>query len=330
MKEMKNYTIFCHGDCDGMISGSLALAANPGARIWLTNPVNLDNDLRKQRKHLDRIVITDIALNEQSLKEIFKEMKRLQKEGTEIIYIDSHPLPDELTADEIPADIVVYRDEGSASELTYLHYEEQLSWKHKYLAAVGSIGDYETETLFARTVMRDYDPRSIAFQSALLVQAIGEAPSINYLQFKKQLIERLALGIFPSELNNLVEQAVRASRVEHSVIDFVQKNVKKGEKIGYIFDLPTGKGFVGKGALFAATAAKKPVGVCGNSYSDKISMSIRRRDNKIDLNKITRIASKKANGSGGGHPSAAGATIKKKKIEEFLKYLDYEIEKINH
>ena len=44
---MKNTIILCHGDCDGMTSGAIALAANPGARIWLTRPIQLDDDLKK-------------------------------------------------------------------------------------------------------------------------------------------------------------------------------------------------------------------------------------------------------------------------------------------
>ena len=99
------------------------------------------------------------------------------------------------------------------------------------------------------------------------------------------------------------------------------------QNLGFILDIPTGGGFNGKGALFAATAAEKPVGVCGNSLGDKISISIRRRNPNVDLNAVTRKAAKEADGSGGGHPSAAGATIKKEDWNKFLDLLDYEIKK---
>ncbi|MEA2071763.1 MAG: DHHA1 domain-containing protein [Asgard group archaeon] len=324
---MSRTMILCHGDCDGMISGALALAANPGAKIWLTNPVNLDKALSGINNKLKRIIITDIALNEGSIKDTFKEMKRLKKQGTEIIYIDHHPLPPKIKKKDIPATMVIHEMKGAASELTYLHFADELSWKYKILAAIGAVGDYEMDSLFAQEVMRDYDARSITFQAALLVQSLSEFPSSEYLQFKKSIIERLALGVLPSELNSIVEYALRGSQIETSVREYVHKNARKKKNLGYILDIPTGGGFVGKGALFAASSTNKPVGVCGNSKGDIISISIRRRDNSIDLNKITRNAVDDIGKSGGGHPSAAGATVKQDDWEKFLDLLDYELEK---
>ena len=147
------------------------------------------------------------------------------------------------------------------------------------------------------------------------------------MKMKRSIIERLALGVLPSELNDLVEKALRGSQVEKSVRNFVYENAKKKKLLGYILDIPTGGGFKGKGALFAATATDKPVGVCGNSISDSISMSLRRRDENFDLNVAVRIAAKEVGGTGGGHPSAAGARIKKNKWNKFLDLLDFELKK---
>lgn len=324
---MSDSMIFCHGDCDGIIAGALALAANPGARIWLTNPVNLDNDLRRIDYKLDRIVITDIALNERTMKDTFKEMERLRKKGTEIIYIDHHPLPNNISKKDIPVDVVVRKKKGSSSELTYLHFEKKLTWEHKILAAIGAVGDYETETMFAKEVTRDYDARSIAFQAGIITHALGEIPMSDDLLMKKSMIERFALGVFPNELNNLVEKALRGSMVEKSVRVYVHQNAKAKENLAFILDIPTGGGFNGKGALFAATAKDKSVGVCGNSIGDRISMSIRRRDERIDLNKAAKAAAKEIKGHGGGHVAAAGATIEEDQWDQFLTFLDFEIKK---
>ncbi|HUT81563.1 MAG TPA: DHHA1 domain-containing protein [Candidatus Bathyarchaeia archaeon] len=324
---MNEILIMCHHDCDGLTSGAIALAANPGANIWLTRPISLDDDLKRIKNKLDRIIITDIALNERDYNNVFKEMERLKTLGTEIIYIDHHPFPEGITEKNIPASIVQHELKGCAAELTYLLFEDKLNWKHKFLAAVGSVGDYKMETIFAQEVMNDYDHRSITFQAAIIVQALGEIPIGDDNVLKKSLIERMALGILPSELNDLVERALRGSIVEHAVRDYVHKNAQAKINLGYILDIPTGGGFVGKGALFAATATNKPVGICGNSSSDKISASIRRRDDRIDLNIATRRAALEANGSGGGHPSAAGASIKHNKWNKFLDLLDFEIQK---
>jgi len=310
-----------------MTAGAIALAANPGARLWLTSPVRLDDDLKRVKEKYDEIIITDIALNEKDYRLTFEEMKRLTKMGTKITYIDHHPLPEKVQQKNIPATTVVHQRKGCSAELTYLHFEKQLTWRHKILAAIGAIGDYEMDSLFAKEVMRDYDERSLAFQAAIIVQAGGEIPTAEDNEIKKSVIERLALGMMPSELNNLVGRALRGSAVERMVREYVHKQAEHLKNVGYILDIPTGGGFVGKGALFAAAATDKPVGVCGNSLGEKISMSLRRRDVRVDLNIVTRVAAKGVGGSGGGHPSAAGATIKRTKWKAFLKALDYEIEK---
>ena len=59
--KMEKVLIICHGDCDGLTSGAIALAANHGARIWITNPVRLDNDLRRVKGKEKQVIITDIA-----------------------------------------------------------------------------------------------------------------------------------------------------------------------------------------------------------------------------------------------------------------------------
>ena len=324
---MDKVVIFCHGDCDGLTAGAIALAANKGARIWITNPVRLDDDLRKIKGKEKHVIITDIALNEKSYKDTFAEMRRLEKLGTKITYIDHHPLPVSVTKKSIPASTVVHKTKGCAAELTYLHFEKKLTWQHRILAAIGSIGDYEIDTIFAQEVMRDYDARSLSFQAALIVQALGEISSDDALKIKKSFIERMALGALPSELSNLVDRALRGSYIERLVRTYVHENVGSKKNIGYILDIPTGGGFTGKGALFAATAADKPVGICGNSLGSKISVSIRRRDPNIDLNIAARAVSKESGISGGGHPAAAGASVAPAKWEKFLELLDFEINK---
>ena len=324
---MSETIIMCHGDCDGITSGAIALAANPGAKIWLTNPVSLDDDLRRVKNKIDKVIITDIALNDRSLKKIFAEMERLAKLGAEILYIDHHPLPNGINKNQIPATEVVHRTDGCAAELAYLYFEDKLKLEHKILAAIGAIGDYRMETPFAQEVLRDFDERSISFQAAIIVQSLGEIPEADDLHMKKSVIERLALGMLPSELNNLVERALRGSVVERAVREFVNTHAESKKNLAFILDIPTGGGFNGKGALFAASVEDKPVGVCGNSRGNKISISIRRRNYNIDLNLATRKAAKETKGTGGGHPAAAGATIKYDDWDKFLNLLDFEIQK---
>ena len=54
--------IFTHGDCDGICSGALALAANKNADIYFSNPVSILDDL-DHAKDASRIIVSDIAIN---------------------------------------------------------------------------------------------------------------------------------------------------------------------------------------------------------------------------------------------------------------------------
>ena len=54
--------IFTHGDCDGVCSGALALAANPGARVFFSSPRSILSDL-EEAKGFERLIASDLAIN---------------------------------------------------------------------------------------------------------------------------------------------------------------------------------------------------------------------------------------------------------------------------
>ncbi len=83
--------IFTHGDCDGICSGALALAANQNADIYFSNPVSILDDL-DHAKDASRIIVSDIAINLSFARLLKNKVGQLLKKA-DVIYIDHHPLP---------------------------------------------------------------------------------------------------------------------------------------------------------------------------------------------------------------------------------------------
>jgi RecJ-like exonuclease len=54
--------ILTHGDCDGLCSGAIALAAHRGAKVVFTNPIGLPDDLKGSEDY-DRVIVCDVAID---------------------------------------------------------------------------------------------------------------------------------------------------------------------------------------------------------------------------------------------------------------------------
>jgi len=67
-----NWIILAHGDCDGVCSASLAVAARKDAKIVFTNPANLLSELKRIAE--GNVVILDIALTPRHRDEIVSSM----------------------------------------------------------------------------------------------------------------------------------------------------------------------------------------------------------------------------------------------------------------
>ena len=150
--------ILCHGDSDGICSGALALAANPEARVFFTNPVELAQDLKRVDEG-DSAIICDIALNEDTLQKVLDRMRVLSSKNT-LLYIDHHPLPPNLDLTSFPAK-VIHELAPCASELTYRTFQNRLPRKTSRVAIYGAIGDYDDDTPFIRELLKDWDKRTL-------------------------------------------------------------------------------------------------------------------------------------------------------------------------
>lgn len=303
--------IFTHGDCDGMCSGALALAANEGAAIHFTNPVAILDDLG-QAEGADRVIVCDIAINPHFAPALVKKIDLLAKKA-EVIYIDHHPRPPELSGSWLVHDV-----HACASELTYMHFRGSLDPDMSRVALYGAIGDYMDHTPLARELSATWDRRSLYYEAGTLAQGI-EIGRRDY-EYKRDLVKLLADNALPSGIETLARNAVRASRLEEELRRRIERDVVRLNNVSYVIDQ---EGFISKGAIYAHIYGGTCVGVAAEYLETKDVYDVSARAKcDLDLNRLVGEAAKKNGGTGGGHPHAAGGRIPAASIMDFLKDLD--------
>ena len=311
--------IFTHGDTDGVCAGAVALAANPNAHVFFTHPYGLEEDL-KEAKKTDKVIICDIALSESHLPRLLRLFSAIAEEG-DLTYIDHHPLPENLSKEEIPGK-TVHSLESSASELTYMLFQSRLDLMYARIAIMGAIGDYLDDTPLIRQLLKRWDKRTLYFESGLLIQGI-EGQKRNH-ELKRSIVANLANNLPPSFDRRLVELAIQNTHLEEIAIREIKNKVKISGKIAYVLNFPFSHG---KTATYARGLTDALVGIAGEERKSMIDMSIRTCSREIDLNRMLRRITMKLGGSGGGHPNAAGARIPKERFENFLEELNRKLER---
>ncbi|MFQ5800356.1 MAG: DHHA1 domain-containing protein [Candidatus Hydrothermarchaeales archaeon] len=314
--------ILVHGDTDGVCSAAIALNRYPGASVWFTHPVGLLGDIRGIKA--DRYILCDLAISEREKAELFEEFLRLSSDS-ELIYIDHHPLPLDTIAGDIPATHVIRDLTKSSSELTYTHFGKK---NMELVAIFGAISDYYTDTTdFVRKTLETYDKRTIYLESGLLSQALGAQGKRDY-RFKRKLVEILSKGIMPSSKPEIVRKAVAGTKKEWETIELVKKTVDIIDGIGIVRDVPRGTSPT-KAAKFALGVTGLPLCISTRKKKRNVDISARKLSTfSLDLNITFRTIAPRFGGSGGGHPSAAGARIPQKFFEDFLEALKKEVEAI--
>lgn len=318
---MTKSVVLSHGDLDGITSGAIALLQFPGSTFYFTRPSQVHQDLFRVAKDRPDIVhISDIAINSRKFENILQALDRFP-ESTTVYWTDHHP----MAAKEkraLSSRVDLFHEVGPcAAELVYRKFESSLPEHALRLALYGAIGDYCDDTPFTKLHFDDVDKRTLYLEAGILVQALQE---IDYRRESKDLVYELTLGVKPSSMNDMVELALKATRVEHEVFRYIQHNARHLGSVGYILDMPV-HGYRGKSAKFSAYVTNSKVGISARSSEEDVDMSIRRRGTSIDLNKaLNTILPDFGGASGGGHPAAAGASLEKNDFQKFLRLLsDY-------
>jgi RecJ-like exonuclease len=302
--------IIAHEDADGICSAALVRMSDPASRVFFSKPCSLLHDLDLMDTRRD-IVLLDLALCELAKEQV---VNRLSRWGGKVTYIDHHP--DTPISFPRESSVEIVAGEVSASELTFTHLGSGLSREAERVMLMGAIGDYADLTPFCVDRLNRWDKRSIFLQAGFLCGAL-EVTRPDH-EFHRQIVDLLASGRPPCEDSRIVAYAVKASELEESFRQRVEKSAQKLGRIGVVYDLD---GPAGKGATYAAAATAVSIG----AYVDKdvrrgfADISFRVIDRSVDLNKILRIVAPRLGASGGGHPQACGARVPLDKLDEFFK-----------
>jgi len=312
--------ILAHGDTDGICSAALVKARFPEAEVWFTRPITLLRALNEVELGT-LVLILDVAVSETHKGEIFKRMRELAQRD-EVLYIDHHPLPPDTLKKDIPATQFAHEIGASTSEITFRLFESDINPDLDRVALWGAIADYCEETEFVRDGLSKYDRRTIYMEAGLLSQALGEAAGDYH--YKRDVVHKLAQGNPPTEIQEIVDRALKSTKREWEVWRYVKEHVKREGNIAIIYDLPSGS--LGKAATYALGVTGGDVGICTRKDDDEVDVSMRRRAGvKIDLNEMLRHITARLGGSGGGHEGAAGATVPADLFDTFLETVKNEI-----
>ncbi|MGQ9788351.1 MAG: DHHA1 domain-containing protein [Candidatus Hadarchaeaceae archaeon] len=315
--------ILTHGDTDGICAAALARYRFPDAEIWFTRPIRLLRDLNAIEPGT-AVMIFDVAIDEANKDKIFQRMRELAQKD-EVLYADHHPLPPGTLKRDFPVTQFALDTGASSSELAFKLLIQDPKSDMDRVALWGAIADYCWDTEFVRGRMDKYDRRTIYMEAGLLTQGLGEAAGDYH--FKRDIVIKLAQGIPPTEMPDLVDRALRATKREWDVYEYVKKHVIVEDNIAVVYNLPVGS--LGKAALYALGITGADVGICTRVKKDDVDISIRRRtESKIDLNELLRHITARVGGSGGGHEGAAGATVPVNLLETFLDTIKREVSPI--
>lgn len=309
--------ILTHGDSDGVCSGALALATDPKARIFFTNPVELAQDL-KQIEEGSPVIICDISLNGNTLLEVSERIRALSSKNT-LFYIDHHPLPPNLDLTDFPAR-VVHELGPCASELTYRTFRDRLPRTMNRIAIYGAIGDYADNTPFIQRLLKDWDKRTLYFEAGVLVQ--GLEGSRKDIKFKHEIVKLLSKNKLPSSSGELLGRALTQTHEEERILAKIEGKIQKIGEVAYVLEIGAS---LSKAATYARAIAGASVGIAGETFNGTVDMSLRTARDDLDLNAILRNIAPHFRGTGGGHPKASGARVPRTSFEEFVEALNASI-----
>jgi RecJ-like exonuclease len=315
--------ILTHSDSDGICAGAVALSKFPNAQIFFTKPVSFFDDLNSV--DAERIIIADIAITHKDTQEILRLLE--DKCGrSEILYFDHHPLSDSAKK-RLAGTLALYvNGEGSASELIYRHFRDEIPEERIWIAIYGAIGDYEEKTEFVREHMKNWDARALYFEASMIFLGIKDKDFDDY-DSKRRIVRTLAEGKNPSDIPGLPEAARRAVADEFRLYDLVKGNAQKTGDVGFVKDVYS-FGFRGPSALFAATVTNSRVGLAAYIRKNKLDITMRSPDYSVRLSDLAEKAADAVGGAGGGHSHAAGARIPLDKFEDFIREVNSILKKM--
>ena len=313
-------------DADGICSAALVRQFS-GADVLLTDYGEMVETLESVGENAE-YYICDLGSNQKTFDGFIEQTRRFEKFGR-VHYIDHHPITvDNLDRLKNTGIDVSHSTEECASILVYKKYEDQLkeSPTMKILACCGAITDYLDTRPFAKKLISSFDRQFLLYEATVLSFAISVIGR-DLVQGTSRLIDlakQLAEGKLPHEIKDASNLAQEQARNSAELLKLARFHGKRMKNYAYFL---TNESSTGNVANFLIGAFEVPVGVAlREEEPDYYEISLRSIDeSKHDLGKIIGKIALKLDSSGGGHPHASGARIKKGQLEEFLSLLDREL-----
>lgn len=327
MARRKAVAVSHRKDADGICSGTL-ISYMTGAKIYLTDYGDMVETLSGVEE-ADEYYISDLGLNKNTFDGFLDQIKRLLT-FAKVYYIDHHPISKEFESKLYSAGLdITHSVEECASVLVYRRYEDRFrdSPQMKIAACSGAITDYMDLQPYAKKLITSFDRQFLLYEATVLSFTIatigrGSEESNNLLV---KLAEELASGKLPHEIEGASEYAQLHAARSAELISIAKRNGRKvHENFAYIVTKESSTGNV---ANFLVGAFDVPVGVAIREEEPGFyEISLRSTEqSKHDLGKIMGRITTTLGTSGGGHPHASGARIRRDQLDEFLNLLDEEL-----
>jgi single-stranded-DNA-specific exonuclease len=326
-KEKSSVALSHRKDADGICSGAL-IAHLTGAKIFLTDYGDMVETMT-QIGRADDYYISDLGLNKNTFDGFLEQIQRLSGFG-KVHYFDHHPMSEDFRTKLAATGMeITHSVEECASALVFRKYESDFkgSPQMKIAACCGAITDYMDLQPYAKKLIASFDRQFLLYEATVLsftIATIGRG-SEDSNSLLVRVAEEIASGKFPHEIDRASDYAQTFATRSAELISAAKKFGRKvNERFAYMI---TTESMTGNVANFLVGAFDVPVGVAiREEEPGYYEISTRSTEqSKHDLGKILGRISTKLGTSGGGHPHASGARIKRDQLEEFLKLLDGEL-----
>lgn len=324
----KNVGIIAHGDADGICAAALVKTIYPGALVMFSKSTQLHKVLKEIDRRIntmDVLFIVDVAISQKSKDYVLERLKKAKEKYT-IYYYDNHVLPSSIKDLNLKEYVHKYisdkKSSSSAVVFGELYDMSTINLKiYNYqamLGAYGAIADYARDCPFLQSMLDLYDESNTYYQAFLLKQA---SRVIEDDAMKRTIVDKLSVGILPSEIFEVVEAARMASREVSVAINFIQTHAKKFGDLGIIIECPIAS--MGHNAYVAATMTDSRIGVAIRRQGGNTYFVLRRRQQEtIHLGKLATKVAEDLGCDGGGEEATAGITAEDGKIAEILECLN--------
>lgn len=288
MKELFGLTshvyILTHNDTDGVCSGAIVLRYFKKGEIFIGRAGMVHETIKLFRAKNRILVITDLSINKQYLKETTSHLTRLKKNGWKIIWLDHHIWDHDLI-------------EGISKVVDKLRIDTRFVGGE---LAYQEFGDNDVVSKKLAEIARDAD---MVIRDLELTRLYVNALRGCHYGIVKHMIKTLAKGVFrDSKIEMCAEKGVEKTKKSKEYAKNTQIIItNSGRRFGLI-DL---RGKRLSGGEVANTAIEL--------YNLDFSVVIYRNNRlsfyaKSDSNINLLTVAKKL--GGGGHPTACGAALK--------------------